>query len=89
MSNILDIPAVEAFNCNTDGNLVSEWEKCKKRFQYHVAASGLSDNKEKRAVLLHLIGPLGQEIFNTLSDTVHIYSLHLSIHIYSLNYSYL
>ena len=25
MSKILDIPAVEAFNCNTDGNLASEW----------------------------------------------------------------
>ena len=29
----------------------------------------LSDNKQKQAVLLHLIGPAGQEILNTLSDT--------------------
>ena len=68
MSKILDIPAVEAFNCNTDGNLASEWEKWKKRFQYYVAAAGLSDNKQKRAVLLHLIGPAGQEIFDILSE---------------------
>ena len=52
MSKILDIPAVEAFNCNTAGNLVSEWEKWKKR--YYVTAAGLSDSKQKRAVLLPL-----------------------------------
>ena len=69
MSKILDIPAVEAFNRNTDGNLASEWEKWKKRFQYYVAAAGLSDNKQKQAVLLHLIGQAGLEIFDTLSDT--------------------
>ena len=48
MSKILDIPAVEAFNCNTDGNLASEWQKWKKRFQCYVAAAGLSDDKQKR-----------------------------------------
>ena len=69
MSKILDIPAVETFNCNTDDNLTSDWEKWKKRFQYYVAAAGLSDNKQKREVLLHLIGPAGQEIFDTFSDT--------------------
>ena len=45
MSKILDIPAAEAFDCNTDGNLASEWEKWKKRFRHYVAAAGLSDNK--------------------------------------------
>ena len=65
MSKILDIPTVETFNCNTDGNLASELEKWK-RFQYCVAAAGLSDNKHKRAVLLNLVGPARQEIFNTL-----------------------
>ena len=49
--------------------MASEWEKWKKRFQYYVAAAKLSDNKQKKAVLLHLIGPAGQEIFDTLSDT--------------------
>ena len=68
MSKILDNSAVEAFSCITDGNLASEWEKWKKRFQYYVAAAGLSDNKQKRAVLLHLIGPAGQENFDTLFD---------------------
>ena len=68
MSKILDIPTVEAFSCNTDGNLASEWKKWK-RFQYCVAAAGLSDNKQKRAVLLNLIGPARQEIFDTRSDT--------------------
>ena len=63
------MPAVEAFNCNTDGNLASQLEKWKKRFQCYIATSGLSDNKQKQAALLLLIGPPGQEIFDTLSDT--------------------
>ena len=70
MSKILDIPAVEAFSCNNDGNLASEWGKWKKRFQYYAAASGVNDNKQKRAVLLDLVGPAGQKIFETLSDTI-------------------
>ena len=69
MSKTLDIPAVEALICNADVNLASEWEKWKKRVQYYVAAAELSDNKQKKAVLLHLIGPAGQEIFDTLYDT--------------------
>ena len=59
MSKTLDIPAVEAFNCNTHGNLASEWQKWKKRLQYYIATAGLSDNKQKQALLLYLIGPAG------------------------------
>ena len=73
MSKIQDIPAVEAFNCYTDGSQASEWEKWKKRFQYYIAAAELSDKKQKRAVLLHLIGSAKQEIFDTLSDTASYY----------------
>ena len=40
-----------------------------KTFQCYVAAAGLSDNKQKQAVLLHSISPAGQEIFDTLFDT--------------------
>ena len=55
----LDIRAIEAFNCNTDGNLASECQKWKKRLQYYVATAGLSDNKQKQTTLLYLIGPAG------------------------------
>ena len=68
MSKMLDIDAVEAFRCSADGNLVSEWEKWKKRFQYYVFVAGLSYKKQKRAVLQHLVGPAGHEIFDTLSN---------------------
>ena len=33
------LPAVEAFNCISHGNVTSEWVKRKKRFQYYVAAA--------------------------------------------------
>ena len=41
----------------------------------YVSAIGLSDKKQKRAVLLHLIGPVGQEIFDTLYDRGYNYEL--------------
>ena len=47
--------------------------KMEERFQYYIAAAELSDKKQKRAVLLHLIGSAKQEIFDTLSDTASYY----------------
>ena len=36
---------------------------------YYIRASGISDQKQKRAILLHLAGAEVQEIFETLPDT--------------------
>ena len=36
---------------------------------YYLCASGVTDQKQKRAVLLHLAGPDVQEIFETLPNT--------------------
>jgi hypothetical protein len=36
---------------------------------YYLRASGATDQKQKRAILLHLAGPDVQEIFETLPNT--------------------
>ena len=40
-----------------------------KSFQYYIAASGITDKKQQRAVFLHLAGPEVQDIIKTLEDT--------------------
>ena len=35
----------------------------------YIRASGITDQKQKRSILLHLAGPKIQEIFETLTDT--------------------
>ncbi|CAB4023777.1 Transposon Tf2-9 poly, partial [Paramuricea clavata] len=45
------------------------WRKWIKSFEYYIAASGINDKKQQRAILLHLAGPEVQDIFETLEDT--------------------
>ena len=43
MSNILDIPTVEAFSCNTDDKLASEWEKKEEMVSIGIARQEILD----------------------------------------------
>ena len=43
MSNILDIPTVEAFSCNTDDKLASEWEKKEEKASIGIARQEILD----------------------------------------------
>ena len=45
------------------------WRKWIKSFEYYIAASGITDKKQQRAILLHLAGPEVQDTFVTLEDT--------------------
>lgn len=40
-----------------------------KSFELYVTAVGVTDDKQKRVLLLHIAGPRVQEIFETLRDT--------------------
>ena len=44
-------------------------EELDKAFQTYVAAMNITDDKQKRALLLYQFGPVTQEIFETLTDT--------------------
>ena len=66
----LGLPSIQPFNPSGDpSNLSQRWCKWKKSLEYFLLASGINDEKRKRALLLHLIGADTQEIFETFSNT--------------------
>jgi hypothetical protein len=69
MAKVLDLPAVPPFSVSDHRTLAQRWEKWTKSLDYYLRASGVTDQKKKRAVLLHLAGPDVQEIFENLPNT--------------------
>ena len=68
-ASIVDVPTIPPFFVDDHNTLSQRWVKWKKSFAYYVDASGVKDDKQKRALLLHLARPGVQEIFETLEDT--------------------
>ena len=65
----LNIPAIPPFDPLGNQNTVaSRWDKWKKSLNFFVAAAGINDDLGKRSLLLHLMGPTSQEIFETLPN---------------------
>ena len=69
MAKVLDLPKISAFSLGETSTISQRWSKWVKAFEYYIAASGITDKKQQRAVLLHLAGPEVQHIFETLEDT--------------------
>ena len=69
MAKVLDSPAVPPFSVSDHTTLAQRWEKWTNSLDYYLRASGVTDQKQKRAVLLHLAGPDAQDIFETLPNT--------------------
>ena len=68
MSNI---PTVEPFiiNRETTTNLEKEWTLYLEEFELFLLASGITDNRQKVALLLHLGGKDLREIYKTLKNS--------------------
>ena len=65
----LNIPAIPPFDPLGNQNTVaSRWDKWKKSLNFFVAAAGINSDLRKRSLLLHLMGPTSQEIFETLPN---------------------
>lgn len=69
MAKVLDLPAVPPFSTSDHRTIAQRWEKWTKSLDYYIRASGVTDQKQKRAILLRLAGSDVQEIFETLSNT--------------------
>ena len=69
MAKVLELPAIPPFSVSETSSLAQRWDKWTKSLDYYIRASGISDQKQKRAILLHLAGAEVQEIFKTLPDT--------------------
>ena len=60
------LPCISPFDCTGEpATLAQRWDKWKAEFELYVAASGVDDKVQKRALLLHLAGPGVREIFKT------------------------
>ena len=60
------LPGLPAFDTvGEPATLAQRWTTWKAEFELYVTASGLSDATQKRALLLHLVGPRVRDIFNT------------------------
>ncbi len=70
MASVLNLPGIAAFDLKTDStSLAPEWEKWTGRFKTYLAATGVTNAPQKRALLLHLAGPEVQDVFVTLEGT--------------------
>ena len=69
--NVLNVSPVGKFCVGALGgdssSVGQRWLRWKKAFQSYITASGVSDDKEQRALLLHSAGPEVQDIFETLT----------------------
>ena len=75
MASVLSgLSGVKPFNVHEDrSSLGQPWNRWISQFELYVLASGVSDDAQKRALLLHMSGPDVQDIFNTLSDSTGTY----------------
>ena len=65
------LPCLSPNDCIEEpATLAQRWDKWKAEFELYVAASGLEDKLQKRALLLHLAGPGVREIFEKYPDEV-------------------
>ena len=68
ISTLEGIPPFE-FNTTDILGLANKWKNGKSSFEIYVIASRVTDNKQKRAILLHMGGHQLQKLFQTLPDT--------------------
>ena len=70
MATKVDLPPLLQFDPNSDQSLLSQrWKSWTKRFETYLIATNITNDTQKRAMLLYQAGSATQDIFETLSDT--------------------
>ena len=71
MAKALSVPPPNNFTIAGESvsALSQKWTTWLSRFNIYAAAAGISDDSQKRSLLLHIAGPEVQEVFDTLTDT--------------------
>lgn len=66
----VQLPALRQFDPKGEpSTLAQRWEKWRKSFSYFIEASGIVNDGQKRATLLHMAGEEVQQIFDTLPNS--------------------
>ena len=68
LSGLAGVPPFE-FNTTDISGLATKWLSWKASFESYVIASGVTNDRQKRALLLHMGGGQIQKLFQTLPDT--------------------
>ena len=68
LSGLAGVPPFE-FNTTDISGLATKWLSWKASFEIFVVASGVTNDTQKRALLLHMGGGQLQKLFHTLPDT--------------------
>ena len=70
MAARIDLSPLPPFNPTSDpSSLCQRWKAWKRRFETYLIAVNVTDDKQKRALLLYQAGQETQELFDTLPDT--------------------
>ena len=66
----IDLNPMTPFDPLSDPSSLSQrWKTWKRRFETYLVALNVTDNKQKRALLLYQAGQAKQDIFDTLAET--------------------
>ena len=68
MTTTLNITQVANFDIHDESNLAQRQKKCKQSFEFYLTASGVDNDSQMQALLLHGAGPDAQDIFMHLED---------------------
>ena len=69
-TRMLNIPAIQPFYIseNEASSLSQRWSKWRRGFEIYIIASAVTDNTQRKALLLHFAGEQVQELFGTFPD---------------------
>ena len=70
MAQQIELSALSPFDPVSDPtSLGPRWKAWKRRFEMYITALGVTDDTQKRALLLYQAGQATQDIFDTFTDT--------------------
>ena len=76
---MLQLPPVEKFSLSDTSNLAQRWVFWKDSFAFYLVATGVTQDGQKKALLLHTAGVEVQKIFSTLAPVDNTYAQALKV----------
>lgn len=66
-TNLFQAPPIAPFNVEDPNNIAVRWNRWTKRLETYIIATGITDDKQKRSLLLFCAGDAVHEIFDNSS----------------------
>ena len=65
-TNLFQAPPIAPFNVEDPNNIAVRWNRWTKRLETYITATGITDDKQMRSLLLFCAGDAVHEIFDNL-----------------------